>query len=153
MTQLKCRTCSSEAHSTLLCRSADGAGGGKGKVKESADGAVVFKTDTDGNDPETAGTDTAATTPLPETASNLASTYDYLETEAYLLSRGGNAVNSTHTCVGQTCVKGKGGREVRCGTLFDFCSTDAWVTAGFARQVGAKRLPDWEGTLRTIEGT
>ena len=153
MTQLKCRTCSSEAHSTLLCKSADSAGGAKGKAKESADGAAVFTTDTDGKDPEPAGTDTAATTPLPETVSNLASTYDYLETEAYLLSRGGSGVNSTHTCVGLTCVKGKSGSEVRCGTLFDFCSTDAWVTAEFARRVGARRLPDWEGTLRTIEGT
>ena len=99
MTQLKCRTCSSEAHSTLLCRSADGSGGGKGKPKESADGPAVFKTETEANDPETAGTDTTATTPQPETASNLQSTYDYLETEAYLLSRGGNSVNSTHTCV------------------------------------------------------
>ena len=55
--------------------------------------------------------------------------------------------------MGQTSVKDKSGREVPCGTLFDYCSTDAWVSAEFAKQVGAKRLPDWHGTLRTIKGT
>ena len=83
----------------------------------------------------------------------MATTYDYLESEAYLLSRDGNVASYTHTCVGQTSVKDKSGREVPCGTLFDYCSTDAWVSAEFAKQVGAKRLPDWHGTLRTIKGT
>ena len=135
MTQLKCRTCSSESHATLLCRSAETAdqGTGKAKVKQSADGASSFTTDTDGKTGEPAVADGAAVSAPPETTSNMAATYDYLDSEAYLLSCDGNVASYTHTCVGQTSVKSKGGREVSCGTLFDYCSTDAWVSAEFAK--------------------
>ena len=155
MTQLKCRTCSSESHATLLCRQTESGDqtGPKGKVKPSADGAATFTTDTEGKAVEPTAADGAAAPATPETASNMASTYDYLESEAYLLSRDGSVASYTHTCVGQTSVKDRSGREVPCGTLFDYCSTDAWVSAEFAKSVQAKRLPDWQGTLRTIRGT
>ena len=150
MTQLKCRTCSSETHGTLLCKSADDASP-KAKGKDQAGGAV-FATDTEAKGGEPSGTEEAPSAPPPETTSNLASTYDYLATEAYLLSCDSNGASSTHTCVGQTCLISKDGREVGCGTLFDHCSSDAWISARFARQIGARRLPDWHGTLSTIKG-
>ena len=48
MTQLKCRTCGSESHATLLCRSAETGDQAGGKVKQTADGASSFTTDTGG---------------------------------------------------------------------------------------------------------
>ena len=149
MTQLKCRTCSSETHSTLLCRSADDAAKAEGK-KPVSGGAFTTETEVKGADP--AGAVEPAGVAPPETTSNMASTYDHLDSEAYLLNRDGRGSNLTHTCVGQACVIDKNNREVYCGTLFDHCSSDAWISASFAREIGAKRLPDWQGTLRTIKG-
>ena len=139
MTQLKCRTCSSETHSTLLCRSADDAVP-KAKGKEPVSGGA-FTTETEVKGVDPAGAVEPAAVAPPETMSNMASTYDHLDTEAYLLSRDGSGSNLTHTCVGQACVIDRNNREVHCGTLFDHCSSDAWITASFARQIGAKRLP------------
>ena len=78
-------------------------------------------------------------------------TYDLLESEAYLLSRDGNQ-NPVHTCVGEICSIDNAGREHPVGALFDHCSSDSWVSAAHARKVKAKRLSDWVGQLRTIEG-
>ena len=97
MTQLKCRTCGSESHATLLCRSAETGDQAGGKVKQTADGASSFTTDTGGKATELPAADGAAASAPPETSSNLASTYDYLDSEAYLLSRDGNVASYTHT--------------------------------------------------------
>ena len=147
---LKCRNCEVTGHATLLCRKGDNKEGKKVKPPDTSTHQTVTGAE---EDPEPAGEIPPA---LPETTSNLGMTtpasYDLLESEAYLLSRDGNAA-PVFTCVGEVTAIDSQGREVQAGALFDHCSSDSWCTAEFARKVRAKRLEDWVGTLRTIRGT
>ena len=109
---LKCRTCEGNGHATLLChKGSDNKSDSKDKAKAKPAGTVTHQTVTEKeDDPVTIETPP----PLPETTSNLGvttpSSYDLLESEAYLLSRDGNT-NPVHTCVGHICAIDSQGQE------------------------------------------
>ena len=110
---LKCRTCEGNGHATLLCRK-----GGDNKSDSKDKGSKAKPADTATHQTVTEKEDDPVTVEappaLPETTSNLGvttpSSYDLLESEAYLLSRDGNT-NPVHTCVGQVCAIDSQGRE------------------------------------------
>jgi hypothetical protein len=70
--------------------------------------------------------------------------------ECFLLNKA-EKVNKTMTMVGKVSDKhGKGIIQTLC--MFDQCSTDPWVPHSLAKQLKAKRLDDWYGWVKTING-
>ena len=70
--------------------------------------------------------------------------------ECFLLNKA-EKVDKTMTMVGKVSDKhGKGIIQTLC--MFDQCSTDHWVLHSLAKQLKAKRLDDWYGWVKTING-
>ena len=74
--------------------------------------------------------------------------HELTSAEIYFMSNQ-DKVSRNLTCVGSVKVKGPVTADI-IQTMFDVCSTDNWLVIEYAQKLGAKKVGEFQGIVKTI---
>ena len=143
-----CRTCKKKHHSAMCndnSKKKDEKSKEKPKPQNLGDTNVETLKTESASDPATGIADIEDIT-----ENNMRRCYELTSAEIYFMSNQ-DRVSRNLTCVGSVRVKGLVTSEI-VQTMFDVCSTDNWLVIEHAHKLGAKKVGEFQGIVKTING-
>ena len=146
--KVSCRNCKKKHHSSICndnSKNKEEKSKGKSKPQDSQDKNVeTLKTESI-SEPKTGIADIEDIT-----ENNMRRCYELTSAEIYFMSRQ-DRVSRNLTCVGSVKVKGPVTADI-IQTMSDVCSTDNWLVIEYAQKLGAKKVGEFQGIVKTING-
>jgi hypothetical protein len=88
---------------------------------------------------------------VPVTIAHFGKNFSLSSVESFFLEKS-SKVDMSLTMVSTVFLK-NGSYDYETQAMWDQCSTDHWCTESVAKRLNAKKLPDWSGAVKTINGT